>query len=74
LLDPEQLAVYKRGVPAKRLDLTKAIAKFKALVTDCKKTKACYYCKTPAGKIKKMAGHPTKVLFFPHQLAYLTQS
>lgn len=67
LLDPDQLAAYRRGAPAKKLDLTRAIAKFKGLVTECKKAKACPYCKTPAGKVKKMPGHPTKVLFFPNQ-------
>ena len=67
LLPEEQISFYKRGGLARRMDLTKAIAKFRKIVGECKKAKKCYYCDQPAGKIKKMAGHPTKVLFQPQR-------
>ena len=61
------ISIYRRGGLARKMDLTKAVAKFKKIIGDCKKAKVCPHCKTPAGKTKKMAGHPTKVLFCPHK-------
>lgn len=65
LLDEAQLEFYRKGAIGKKIYLTRAISKFKSLLVDCKKTKACPHCGVLAGKVKKMPGHPTKVLFQP---------
>ena len=67
LLDNEQIAPYRRAGVAKKMDLTRAISKFKTIVTECKKTKVCPHCSYPAGKVKKMPGNPTKVYYAPMQ-------
>lgn len=49
---------------AKRpIELTKKIARFKKVVDECKKAKACYFCGFRCGKVKKQLGFSTKIVY-----------
>ena len=48
----------------RKVELPKLISKLKIIVDECKKAKYCPHCGFPVGKLKKMAGAPTKIVYF----------
>ncbi|THY61291.1 beta and beta-prime subunits of DNA dependent RNA-polymerase [Aureobasidium pullulans] len=62
LLDENTRRKYLRQIRRPELDTLRKEAICKKIVDEAKKTKTCFYCGSINGTVKKVAGHPIKLI------------
>ena len=57
ILLPDQVrAAFLKQLTGRRKERGSSKALMKTIITECKKTKTCWYCDAPQGVVKKVAG------------------